>query len=660
MAKYPYQILGSFFDRLFRNGINENFKDIEEDFKDVQTQIDKLVVEGDSSPQAALAAIDAKGVDKGTLKKRLDDDYNELTEQISEKATNSDLTNGLSLKRDKATKLAMEDMDDTVVSAMTGGATVNVLSIPQDDSVTLDRINNPDLMLGYVKGQSLLNLPFNDAGNFEVELAAKGNVYVCNGNLIDIVGMQDGTYQANGLTITVVGNRITITGTSTVNQYFKLSSGTGFVPGSTGLNVRNYPLPLTDKYTFGVYDINNSGYDQFSINIRSTVSGNYATISIPEVTPYDELTDLTKFGEIYLFLNAATYNCSFSMFLSPTAYDANNVKAPSTTKINNVSKTRISSNGMILSTVAGTAYRLVNIYDSLNSTQQNDDVSNKIFVESHTSYFYYYIKGSNKDSNKYLKYTFEYWEGANNGKGWVLGPVYAVEYNEGIWTTLFPVVTVGEWEMALRIVGRPDFIGCKQHGSELNFYEKFYIDGINWVPDESSFYCKEIKIVEKSNMYDPADEVTQVGAHRKFYTITKDEVNIKQRIDWVAALTMGKDSYVAMIPILRGNDATTTYQITAKAFNDDTYEEIDVSSGSHGGRTELHNPNKWTLYSNSTGVSVSLENKPKVKTDGAYSFVQNTVDKYNKIYFGYCGDNFPVAIGDVWEIESIYKLDINL
>lgn len=86
MPKYPYRILGTFFDRLFRNDLNDNFKDVEVDLKEVQTKVNQLVVEGDSSPQAALASVNAKGVIKATLKQRLDDDYNEVATSLAENA----------------------------------------------------------------------------------------------------------------------------------------------------------------------------------------------------------------------------------------------------------------------------------------------------------------------------------------------------------------------------------------------------------------------------------------------------------------------------------------------------------------------------------------------------------------------------------------------
>lgn len=54
--------------------------------------------------------------------------------QLADKASKSET-------RLKSEKLAMEDMSDTVISAITGGTTVNVLSIPQNDSVTPDKLS---------------------------------------------------------------------------------------------------------------------------------------------------------------------------------------------------------------------------------------------------------------------------------------------------------------------------------------------------------------------------------------------------------------------------------------------------------------------------------------------------------------------------------------
>lgn len=60
----------------------------------LQAQVDTLIINGDSSPAAAQAAINAVGVNKGTLKARLDDDYNKVTQQLADTAINTTALKG--------------------------------------------------------------------------------------------------------------------------------------------------------------------------------------------------------------------------------------------------------------------------------------------------------------------------------------------------------------------------------------------------------------------------------------------------------------------------------------------------------------------------------------------------------------------------------------
>lgn len=52
--------------------------------ENLQAQVDKLVVEGDSSPAAAQAAVGADGTKHSTLKARLDAEQNKVTQQLAE------------------------------------------------------------------------------------------------------------------------------------------------------------------------------------------------------------------------------------------------------------------------------------------------------------------------------------------------------------------------------------------------------------------------------------------------------------------------------------------------------------------------------------------------------------------------------------------------
>ncbi|MCV9886234.1 right-handed parallel beta-helix repeat-containing protein [Metabacillus halosaccharovorans] len=43
MSKWPYRTFGNFFDRVFRNDLNQNFKDIESDFQEIKDDFNKVV-----------------------------------------------------------------------------------------------------------------------------------------------------------------------------------------------------------------------------------------------------------------------------------------------------------------------------------------------------------------------------------------------------------------------------------------------------------------------------------------------------------------------------------------------------------------------------------------------------------------------------------------
>jgi lysophospholipase L1-like esterase len=88
--------------------------------------------------QNKLDSMTADGTFYSLINQQLFSDFN-LT--LNKKSDSEYVDNQLLLKRDKNTKLTMNDMDSTVVSAMTGGATVTLQSIPQDGSVTPTKTN---------------------------------------------------------------------------------------------------------------------------------------------------------------------------------------------------------------------------------------------------------------------------------------------------------------------------------------------------------------------------------------------------------------------------------------------------------------------------------------------------------------------------------------
>ncbi len=94
VPNYPYKTLGTGTTRDFRNDLNENFSEISDDMQEhkdradnIQAQVDNLVADGDSSPEAAQARVGADGTNYTTLKQRLDAENQSVTAQLADMET---------------------------------------------------------------------------------------------------------------------------------------------------------------------------------------------------------------------------------------------------------------------------------------------------------------------------------------------------------------------------------------------------------------------------------------------------------------------------------------------------------------------------------------------------------------------------------------------
>ena len=84
MARYPYRILKNAFDRVFRNDLNKNFKDIEADIKSQKNRVDNLINEVEQPSEVVDARVDAEGNVYPVLKERLDTEHAELADHIQQ------------------------------------------------------------------------------------------------------------------------------------------------------------------------------------------------------------------------------------------------------------------------------------------------------------------------------------------------------------------------------------------------------------------------------------------------------------------------------------------------------------------------------------------------------------------------------------------------
>lgn len=257
-----------------------------------------------------------------------------------------------------------------------------------------------------------------------------------------------------------------------------------------------------------------------------------------------------------------------------------------------------------------------------------------------------------EDVNCYIRFPFTHFtDTLINADNWKIHEAYVSDGRNDIRR----IVRAGEWEMAIQIDGRDDFIGGSLHGDEIVTSIRFYADGILASSLTSEIYCNEFKAVEISDLYDPSDHTAKVATHCKEYIFSKNGLLINQRIHWKAAYAL-KYSYIAMLPILRADDKGN---ITSKYFDDSNYEEYDVSNDSFGGYPISYRKNvlKQTLYSEESGISAAVEIlKREPYIQDAISFVSDS-EYYNKIYFSMCGNNYTTSPDVDWMTSVRYQLN---
>lgn len=255
-----------------------------------------------------------------------------------------------------------------------------------------------------------------------------------------------------------------------------------------------------------------------------------------------------------------------------------------------------------------------------------------------------------------IRYTLSrFTDASRNADSWRLSTAVAMKDGQ----TLFPVVSDGEWEMALQLTGREDFIGGRLHGSEVLRSAAFTVNGQRWTPGQSAGVCRELGLREVTALYDPADETTEVATHERTYTITAEGIRIAQRVTWKVSATCDY-SYICMLPILRGRDTAAPQLITGECWDDRDFTVYDISAPGFTGRPhqKAHGMTRYFLRSQDTGVEAEVGCRVVNEPESSISFVQNTANQYNKVYFSYCGENYGVAAGDVWAWEQDYRLNI--
>lgn len=238
-----------------------------------------------------------------------------------------------------------------------------------------------------------------------------------------------------------------------------------------------------------------------------------------------------------------------------------------------------------------------------------------------------------------------------NSNCWTIRPLYAVDDSLA---NRYAITTSGEFECALKINDRSDFMGGFAHGDEIATSIKVFIDGAEIDPEDITELtsCDEIRVIEQSNLYDPNDSETLAAIHGKEYIWTKEKLIINQSVTWQNSYAVNS-SYLAMLPAAK---SATDY-----ISNDDSYGVHPFSEGyfyKNSGVTEA------VLWSETLGLVITMSiprwliQGSNLVNVGKFTCTDNDNNDYNKCYF-FCEQTGNVVSGTLWKTTTEYDVRIN-
>lgn len=213
------------------------------------------------------------------------------------------------------------------------------------------------------------------------------------------------------------------------------------------------------------------------------------------------------------------------------------------------------------------------------------------------------------------------------------------------------ITTAGEWEAAIFIIGRDDFMGGV-HGDEIYTSIKCFADGalVDLATAQSGLKFNELRVLETSTMYDPADHTTQMATHTSEHVFTADGLVINQSIKWLASAQLGS-SYMAMFPVAQA--------VSSAYCTDKDYTPVAIPEGG-AGQINIYGVKSVNVWDEASGIFCvfGVERYVNTQDDTRHFLMHNNGQSgtYNKCYFFTSHSGDSVSANDIWKSTTIYKI----
>ncbi len=217
-----------------------------------------------------------------------------------------------------------------------------------------------------------------------------------------------------------------------------------------------------------------------------------------------------------------------------------------------------------------------------------------------------------------------------------------------------------EWEMALRLENRPDFIGGYNHGDEVGSSPVFLLDGAEIDPAELTEWREfsRLEIAVDSIGFDPACPEKPVLSHRKEYVYDADGVHLVQRVKWLADVVLDPKfkSFLAMMPPVKHVPKNPEMTLTDSfAFGTSPLQKIVKIPVEEKGVRSI------TVAGEESGYRFTMAAEgyaPLYPNSYLALLTDNGNSNYHKMYIAFAGGNSDVvSAGTTWHSVTHYRIE---
>lgn len=253
---------------------------------------------------------------------------------------------------------------------------------------------------------------------------------------------------------------------------------------------------------------------------------------------------------------------------------------------------------------------------------------------------------------RYIRWSLtRYDDPATRALGWRLTSLTtASRAGETSFSTGIALTDSGEFEVAIREVGKSDFMGGSTHGDMQETRPLILlVDGQRVTPDGSTaLRARRIEAIQKAQLWEVDNAANVLAADLVTRWVwERGEMQLAHHLTWRRNMTL-QAAYLTMLPILRS--------VSTEGYAAPDYAPVNIGVAAHG----FPNSNTARLITTGGGIRSEIEVIRGTEFIAGAFIDAIAVPARNKVYFSVVpvGGATAVTVGNVIDWEAIYRIGV--